>query len=169
MIVVDASAMVEALVGRAPDPRLFELLGGDLHAPHLIDVEVTSVLRGLSLGGRVGIDTSENARLDLAGLDVVRHEFAPFADRVWALRHQFTSYDASYLALAEALDAPLVTCDAKLATTGHRAQILLMTGSRRTVEPLRPEQDPVEARMVRASTKRGSPRTVSWCPTSPLP
>ena len=91
MIVVDASAMVEALVGRAPDPRLFELLGGDLHAPHLIDVEVTSVLRGFSLGGRVGIDTAENARLDLAGLDVVRHEFAPFADRVWALRHQFTN------------------------------------------------------------------------------
>ncbi len=57
---------------------------------------------------------------------VNRHDLEPLAGRVRQLRHQFTSYDAAYAVLAEALDAPLVTCDRKLATAGHRAEVLLM-------------------------------------------
>lgn len=123
MIVVDASAMVEALVGRDADADLLDSLAGDIDAPHLLDVEVLSVLRGLVLGGKLDLDEAVQARADHFAFTITRHEIAPLADRIWQLRHQFTSYDASYLALAEALQAPLLTCDAKLATGGHDAEI----------------------------------------------
>jgi len=114
MIVVDASAMVEALVGRSPDPDLLDALGGDLSAPHVLDVEVLSVLRGLLLGRKITAASADEARRDYFRLTVIRHELEPLADTVWGLRHRFTAYDASYLALATALDCPLYTCDAKL-------------------------------------------------------
>ena len=123
MIVVDASAMVEALVGRAPDEELLSALSGDVDAPHLLDVEVLSVLRGLLRGGKLDASVAEQARLDHFAFTITRHETAPLSERIWQLRHQFTSYDASYLALAEALQAPLYTCDAKLATRGHNAKV----------------------------------------------
>jgi predicted nucleic acid-binding protein len=123
VIVLDASAMVEALVGRAPEEELLDALSGDVDAPHLLDVEVLSVLRGLLRGGKLDAPTAEQARLDYFAFTITRHETAPFSERIWQLRHQFTSYDASYLALAEALQAPLYTCDAKLATRGHDAVV----------------------------------------------
>lgn len=126
MIVVDASAMVEALVGRGADADLLDVLAGDIDAPHLLDVEVLSVLRGLVLGGKLDPSNAVRAREDHFAFTITRHETAPLAERIWELRHQFTSYDASYLALAEALQAPLLTCDAKLATTGHNADIHLV-------------------------------------------
>lgn len=126
MIVVDASAMVEALVGRDADAALFEALGGDLFAPHLLDVEVLSVLRGLTLAHKLNPLDADRAREDYFALTIHRHEIAGLAERIWELRHQFTSYDASYLALAEALGSPLLTCDAKLATNGHHAEIRLI-------------------------------------------
>jgi predicted nucleic acid-binding protein len=126
VIVLDASAMVEALVGRAPDEDLLDALSGDVDAPHLLDVEVLSVLRGLVRGGKLDTATADQAGLDHFAFTITRHETAPLADRIWQLRHQFTSYDASYLALAEALDAPLYTCDSKLATGGHNAMIHLV-------------------------------------------
>lgn len=126
MIVVDASAMVEALVGARPDQRLLERLVGDLHAPHLLDVEGASVLRGLGLGGRLAADAADRGRADYSALTINRHEHALIADRVWELRRQFTAHDASYLALAEALRAPVVTCDATLATRGHDAGVVLI-------------------------------------------
>lgn len=125
MIVVDASAMVEALVGRNADPGLLDALVGDVDAPHLLDVEVLSVLRGLLLGGKLEPNTAENARRDYLALNITRHEVSPLADRVWELRHQVTTYDACYLALAEALGAPLYTCDTKLTRNGHHADIQL--------------------------------------------
>lgn len=64
-----------------------------------------------------------SSRRDHFAFDITRHEMLPLAERVWRLRHQFTSYDACYLALAEALEVPLLTCDSKLDTTGHRAHI----------------------------------------------
>lgn len=126
MIVIDASAMVEALVGRDADDDLLNALAGDVDAPHLLDVEVLSVLRGLLLGGKLDPEAADQARLDHFAFTITRHETAPLAGRIWQLRHQYTSYDASYLALAEALRAPLYTCDAKLATGGHNAQIHLV-------------------------------------------
>ncbi|MFX4286598.1 type II toxin-antitoxin system VapC family toxin [Janibacter sp. G349] len=126
MIVVDASAMVEALVGRAPDPRLLDALSGVVEAPQHLDVEVLSVLRGLTLGGKLAAERAEEALGIYLDLDITRRDVAPFARRVWSLRHQYTSYDAAYLALAEGLDAPLYTCDRKLAAGGHEAQVVLL-------------------------------------------
>lgn len=80
-----------------------------------------SVLRGLVLGGRLNPVEAVQAREDHFAFVITRREIAPLAGRVWELRHQFTSYDASYLALAETLHAPPVTCDAKPATSGHNA------------------------------------------------
>ena len=125
MIVVDASAMVEALVGRNADPDLLDALVGDVDAPHLLDVEVLSVLRGLMLAAKLEPSTADNARRDYLALNITRPEVSPFADRVWELRHQFTTYGACYLALAEALGAPLYTCDTTLTSTGHHADIQL--------------------------------------------
>ncbi len=125
-MVVDASAMVEALVGRDADADLLDALAGDLDAPHLLDVEVLSVLRGLVLGGKLDPSDAVRAREDHFAFTITRHETAALAERIWELRHQFTSYDASYLALAEALEAPLLTCNAKLATKGHNADIHLV-------------------------------------------
>lgn len=119
--------MVEALVGRDADGDLLDAVGGDIDAPHLLDVEVLSVLRGLAVGGKLEPGDAAQARQDYYGFAITRHETAPpLAERIWDLRHQFTSYDASYLALAEALQAPLLTCDAKLATRGHNAEIHLV-------------------------------------------
>lgn len=126
MIVVDASAMVEALVGRDADADLLDALAGDLDAPHLLDVEVLSVLRGLVLGGKLDPSEAVRAREEHFAFAITRHETSPLAERIWQLCHQFTSYDANYLALAEALQAPLLTCDAKLATRGHNARVHLV-------------------------------------------
>lgn len=125
MIVVDASAMIDALVGREVDEPLLDALVGDVAAPHLLDAEVLSVLRGLALGGKLSAERAVAARQDYLDLTISRHDAAPLAERVWDLRHQYTSYDAMYLALAEALDAPLHTCDAKLASGGHRALVIV--------------------------------------------
>jgi predicted nucleic acid-binding protein len=126
VIVIDASAMVEALVGRARDAELLDALGGELSAPHLLDIEVVSVLRGLSLGGKIAPELADEARRDHFAFTILRHELEPLADRVWALRHQLTAYDGWYVALAEALGCPLFTCDAKLASPGHRAEVRLL-------------------------------------------
>jgi predicted nucleic acid-binding protein len=130
MIVIDASAMIEALVGRNADDKLLDALQVSLHAPHLLDVEVVSVLRGLALGRKLAPDAAEQARTDYFALTIARYELSGLADRVWELRHSYTTYDASYLALAEALDAPFYTCDRKFASAArhaHRAEILLLS------------------------------------------
>lgn len=123
--------MVQALVGVDPDPSLWQALGGEIAAPHLLDVEVLSALRGLVLGSHIDVATAELARRNYADFTLHRHELAPLTDRVWALRHQFTAYDATYVALAEGLNATLITCDAKLATSGHQASVTLIRASRR--------------------------------------
>jgi predicted nucleic acid-binding protein len=123
MIVVDASAMVEALVGRQADDELLDALRADVHAPHLLDVEVMYVLRGLSLGGKLTTWAAEQARGDYFMFTLARYEMQPLADRVWALRGNHTTYDACYLTLAEALSAPLYTCDRKLVGDGHAARV----------------------------------------------
>ena len=123
MIALDASAMVEALIGREVGGELLDALTGDVHTPHLLDVEVLSVLRGLQLGGKLDPAAAEEIRRDHFAFAINRYEVAPLADRIWQLRHQYPSYDAASLALAEALDAPLYTCDAKLDSGGHHAEV----------------------------------------------
>lgn len=123
MIVIDASAMVEALIGRDVDVELLDALAGEISAPHVLDIEVLSALRGLLLGGRIDAAAAEEARRNHVDFTIARYETRPLADRVWQLRHQYTSYDASYVVLAEALDAPLYTCDAKLDGGGHHAHV----------------------------------------------
>ncbi|WP_395647093.1 type II toxin-antitoxin system VapC family toxin [Terricaulis sp.] len=127
MIVVDASAVLElllrtpasALVGeRLLDPR------ETLHAPHLLDVEVTQVLRRYAANGDIDSERGEAALADLADLPVHRYPHDFLLSRVWGLRHNLTAYDAVYVALAEALDAPLLTRDQRLAgAPGHHARI----------------------------------------------
>ena len=125
MIVIDVSAMIQVLVGRDPDPALLDGVAGDLAAPHILDVEVLSALRGMVLGGVLPLEAAESARRSYADLVIDRYEAALLADRVWALRTQYTSYDAMYLALAEGLGAPLVTCDRKLDAGGHHVEVVV--------------------------------------------
>ncbi len=125
MIVIDASAIIQVLVGRGPGPALLDAVAGDLAAPHILDVEVLSALRGMVLGGVLPLEAAESARRSYADLVITRYEAALLADRVWALRNQYTSYDAMYLALAEGLGAPLVTCDRKLDAGGHHVEVVV--------------------------------------------
>jgi predicted nucleic acid-binding protein len=117
MLVLDTSAVLAALARRPPDPALVTRLAddGDLHAPHLIDVEILNALRGLVRGGKLSADRADDVRTDVADLAVTRYGHEPLADRIWALRDNLTAYDAAFVALAEALDVPLITCDARLA------------------------------------------------------
>ena len=127
MIVVDASALLEFLLqtplGRRVEARLFRD-GDDFHSPHLVDVEVTQGLRRLVRAREVSADRAAEAVADLADFDLHRHGHVDLLTRVWKLRENCTAYDGMYVALAEALDAPIVTCDRPLASTpGHRARI----------------------------------------------
>lgn len=118
MIVVDASALLEVLLQTpAAEPiaeRLFDP-EGTLHAPHLLDVEVAQILRRYVLLGEIDAGRGREALTDLADLSVERYPHDPLLARIWELRDNATAYDAAYLALAEALGAPLLTCDARLA------------------------------------------------------
>lgn len=112
--VVDASVAVAYLLGDATDVERGAMLG-DAHAPTLVDVEVTQTLRGLLRGAKIDRETAEVARAELGLLTVHRYPDAGLLGRCWELRDVCTVYDGLYVALAEALDAPLVTRDAPLA------------------------------------------------------
>jgi predicted nucleic acid-binding protein len=112
--VVDASSAVAYLLGQGSEAEHAGMLG-DAHAPGLIDVEVTQTLRGLVRGAKVELSAAERAREELAQLGVRRHPDAALLSRAWELRDVCTTYDALYVALAEALDAKLLTRDAPLA------------------------------------------------------
>jgi predicted nucleic acid-binding protein len=123
VIVVDASAITEFLLqtelGSRVERRLYRD-DEDLHAPHLLDVEVLSALRRLVRSGEVKADRAAAAIDDLQELRVVRHGHVDLLPRVWDLRQNLTAYDAIYLALAESLDATVVTCDGPLAKASRR-------------------------------------------------
>ena len=127
MIVLDASVVVELLL-RTPNARRIEdrLFGaGDaLHAPHLLDVEVTQVLRRYERVGDLTAPRAVQALGVLTAMPVFRHPHAALVPRIWALRANLTAYDAAYVALAEGLEATLVTLDVRLArAAGHRARV----------------------------------------------
>ncbi len=119
MIVVDASVLVTALADDGPDGERHRsrLAGERLAAPHLIDVEVVSAWRRLAAAGRLEERRAALARADLRELPLRRVQHGPLLDRCWELRSSLTAYDASYVALAELMDAILLTADGKLAST----------------------------------------------------
>lgn len=128
MIVVDSAAVVDALTAVAGTDELRDRLSREtLHAPHLIDFEVVSALRGLTLGGHLSVNRVEDLLIDFNDLPLQRW---PSADalrrRAFQLRDNVSAYDAAYVALAEAIDCPLVTRDGRLArSSGHSARIEL--------------------------------------------
>ena len=129
MIVLDASVVVELLTnGVLADSIRNELTGRDdsFVVPHLIDIEVMSALRRLA-GPQIDSHRSGQSLAGLAALPAERYAHTPLIGRIWELRHNFTAYDAAYIALAEATGAVLYTCDENL-RSGHRARVVLFTG-----------------------------------------
>lgn len=114
--VVDASVLVAALVDSGKAGQWAEgILGsGTLYAPQLARVEVANILRRLERAGKISTPEANSAHDDLMRLSIELVSFDPFADRIWELRQAVTSYDAWYVAVAEALGLPLATLDARL-------------------------------------------------------
>jgi predicted nucleic acid-binding protein len=113
VIVVDASVVVDALVGTAGTHT--RLAGEDLAAPHLLDAEVANALRSRNRTGDLDADSAQRALIDLRALELERFSHTHLLGRVWELRHNLTVYDALYVALAEILEVPLVTLDTRVA------------------------------------------------------
>jgi predicted nucleic acid-binding protein len=137
VIVLDASAALDFLLR---DKANFDWVerrlqaGGQLTAPHLIDTEVAHVLRKHVLGGQLDDGRAAEALVDLDELPLARYPARPLLARIWALRHNLSGYDATYVALAEALDAPLVTSERRLLdlpVAASPATIESVHGSRR--------------------------------------
>ena len=126
--VVDASVLVAALVDDGEDGRWSEIsIGRDaLVAPELLLVESSNILRRLERAGIISNIEANAAHSDLLRLDVELFPFAPFAERVWALRGNLTGYDAWYVAVAERFECPLLTLDRKLSrATGPLCEFLV--------------------------------------------
>jgi predicted nucleic acid-binding protein len=128
VIVLDASAVVAVLVrpgsGAERIRRKVEGPGESLHVPHVMDLEVLHALRRQTLLGTLSQERGAEALEDLKNIVFVRYPHASLVDRIWDLKNNLTTYDAAYVALAEALDAPLITMDARLARApGIRAAV----------------------------------------------
>ena len=130
MIVVDASIVANAIGDDGPDghvARRRSRSAGGLAAPDLVDVETVSVLRKRWLVGHISDGRFASAIEDLEDLELDRYATLPLIRRAYELRANVTAYDATYVALAEGLDCPLVTADARLATApGIRCEIQLL-------------------------------------------
>lgn len=131
MIVLDASVVVDLLLDIGAAPQLGRRLrsAGKLYAPHLLDAEVGQVIRRQAQLGRVSASLARVALQDLLDLPLTRFPHEPLVLRAFELRDNLTFYDALNVALAEALEAPLLTRDAELANApGHQARIELVSG-----------------------------------------
>ena len=129
MVVADASAVVEVLLatprGFAVAAYVFES-GHPAVAPHLLDVEVLHAIRRLDRTRRLTGARAEQALADLGAMAITRYGHESLRPAIWRLRSVLTAYDAAYVALAELLDATVVTCDARLArSTGHEVAFRL--------------------------------------------
>ena len=128
---LDASAVVELLLDTTTGRRVATLIDDPalgLHVPHLLDVEVASVLRRYAREKELAPEDAEAALDELLALDLQRHSHEGLLERAWALRDNVTTYDAMYVALAEALGAALVTCDRRLSrATGTTIRIELVS------------------------------------------
>jgi predicted nucleic acid-binding protein len=127
MIVLDASAALELLLRAADRPGLVARIlrsGESIAAPHLLDLEVAQVLRRFVVAGELTAARAREAIEDHLAMGITRYPHDGLLDRIWDLRSNCTAYDAAYVALAEALDAVLVTCDRRLADVpGVRAAV----------------------------------------------
>jgi predicted nucleic acid-binding protein len=130
LTVVDASAVLELLLRTDKAPRIERRLlaaGESLHAPHLLDLEVAQGLRRHAAAGDLSPERGQEALSDLVDLPLHRYPHDFLLPRIWELRRNVTAYDAAYLALAELLAAPFVTCDARLASApGHAADVIVL-------------------------------------------
>lgn len=129
MIVADASVLAPAIADDGADgDRVRERLRGErLAAPELIDLEVVSTIRRAARAGRLDIRRSGQALTDLAALPLRRVPHLPLLSRVWELRDNLTAYDAAYVALAEALDALLLTADGPMGrASGVRCEVEIL-------------------------------------------
>ncbi len=131
MIVLDASAALELLLRAADHPSLVSKVlrsGETIAAPYLIDLEVTQVLRRFVLTGELSESRGREAIDDHLNLGIVRYPHEGLLKRAWQFRANCTAYDAAYLALAEAVDAVLITCDRRLAAVpGSQAKVEVIT------------------------------------------
>lgn len=121
IVVLDASAAVDLLLSTERAPRIAHALAtvSEAHAPELIDPEALAVIRRFTLRGWIDVPAGERAVAELSELALVRHRHGTLHTRVWELRDRASAYDACYLALAEQLDAILITTDARLARASH--------------------------------------------------
>jgi predicted nucleic acid-binding protein len=130
LIVLDASAVLELLLNTRVGKKVAEHMGSpeiSLHAPHLVDLEAAQILRRYVRLKTITKDRGQAALDDFLSFDLERYPHEPMLSRIWDLRNNLTAYDASYVALAEVLDAPLLTCDERLATaSGHRARVVVI-------------------------------------------
>ena len=135
MIVLDASALVELMLatptGQLVAARIADPAVG-LHTPHLADIEVAQAMRRYVREGGIGAATALVALDDYRALDLQRHAHEPLLERIWELRQNLTAYDAVYVALAEALDASLVTCDGRLSRAPAMAGRVELLQTKRT-------------------------------------
>ena len=130
MIVLDASAAIEWLLqtsaGRRVEQRIFSQ-NESLHAPHLLDVEVMQVLRRLVRNSVLSVPRADQAITDFVDMRIARYPHSLLLPRIWQLRHNFSAYDAAYVALAEEIGAILLTRDGRLASaSGHAARIQVL-------------------------------------------
>ena len=129
MIVLDASAVIDWLLQTSAGQSIEERIHSHretLHAPQLLDLEVTQVLRRLALQRVVPARRADEAIRDLLDLRITRYPHLVFLPRIWQLRDNLSTYDAAYIVLAEQLGAVLITRDGRLASaSGHSAAIEL--------------------------------------------
>ncbi|MCI0443905.1 type II toxin-antitoxin system VapC family toxin [bacterium] len=130
MIVVDSSVILEVLLrtksSQTIEKKIFSR-GQTLHAPHLIDIEIAQVIRRYASAGEITPERGSQAIEDLIDFRISRYSHDILLPRIWELRTNMTAYDATYVSLAEILDSPLLTRDAKLARSpGSNAKIRLI-------------------------------------------
>src|SRR5262249_15804062 len=129
MIVLDASVVVQMLVNSPLGQSFAETLDAvdkPWIVPHVLDLEVANALRNLTTGRQLDAFPTDQLLAKLGLLPAERHPHTPLLGRIWELRHNFSAYDAAYIALAEDTNSTLYTMDRKLAK-GHRARVLLLS------------------------------------------